>query len=319
MASASPTRLAIGVVTAAAMTFATWSAPAAAEPKPSESQLRGDLKQLNKKVDQLIERYNAKRVELAKAREAAEAAKKRLAAADQALAAAQLKVAELARLRYQSGTLGLPYYMVPPDGASAAVVEQLTAEQQAIVAGVAAARDEQKKAADAAAALARRLSADTTEVAKQRDEAEDVIGDIEKKLEDLIPFSTGRRSDGTWAPQLPSGTDNITARTRAMKAQIEKSFKLPFSVGCFRSGSSGEHPLGRACDFMMSAGGSMPTAANNALGDRIAEWTVKNRDKLGVKYVIWKQRINHGSGWNAMSNRGSITENHYDHVHISMH
>ncbi|WP_049573442.1 hypothetical protein [Nonomuraea sp. SBT364] len=319
MASASPTRLAIGVITAAAMTLATWSAPAAAEPKPDETQLRGELKQLNKKVDQLIERYNLKRVELAKAREAAEAADKRLAAADQALAAAQQKVAELARLRYQSGSLALPFYMLPPDGGSAAVMEQLTAEQQAVVDGAAAARAEQKKAADEAAALARDISADTAEAAKQRGEAEDVIGDIKKKLEDLIPFSTGRRSDGSWAPQLPSGSDNITSRTRAMKAQIEKNFKLPFTVGCFRAGSSGEHPLGRACDFMMSTGGGMPTATDNALGDRIAEWTIKNRDKLGVKYVIWKQRINHGSGWSAMSDRGSITENHFDHVHISMH
>jgi hypothetical protein len=69
---------------------------------------------------------------------------------------------------------------------------------------------------------------------------------------------------------------------------------------------------------MMSTGGTMPTADHDALGDRIAAWAIKNKDKLGVKYVIWKQRINQGSGWSAMSDRGSITENHYDHVHISM-
>jgi peptidoglycan DL-endopeptidase CwlO len=315
VASASPARLAI--FTAAAVTFGIVAMPAAAEPKPSEAQLRTELKQLNTKVDQLIERYNLKRVELAEAKKAAEAAKKRLAGADQALAAARQRVAELAQLRYQSGALNLPAYVMPPDGGGAALLEQLTAEQQAIVDSVEAARAEQKKAADEAAKLAREISADAAEVAKQRDGAEDVIDDIGEKLEKLIPFSSGRRSDGTWAPQLPTGSDNITARTRAMKAQIEKAFKLRFTVGCFRSGSSGEHPLGRACDFMMSAGGTTPAAADSALGDQIAEWTIKNRDKLGVKYVIWKQRINHGSGWSAMSDRGSITENHYDHVHIS--
>ena len=96
------------------------------------------------------------------------------------------------------------------DGASAALLEQLTAEQTAVVQGVVDARDEKKNAADEAAALARDISADTAEVAEQRDEAEDVIDDIQKKLKDLIPFSTGRRSDGSWAPQLPSGADNIT-------------------------------------------------------------------------------------------------------------
>ncbi|WP_336209890.1 coiled-coil domain-containing protein [Nonomuraea sp. LPB2021202275-12-8] len=328
MAAASPAQLAIGVITAAAVALipatgsAAVSGPAAAtttaDPKPTESRLRAELKALNQKVDKLIERYNLKRVELAEAQKAAEAAKKRLDTADEALTTAQRRVAELASLRYQNGGMPLPTIVMPPDGAAAAVLEQLTANQTAVVQGVADARDEKKKAADDAAALARDISADTAEVAKQRDDAKDVIGDIQKKLQELVPFSTGRRSDGSWAPQLPSGADNITGRTRAMREQIQKNFRLPFSVGCFRSGGGGEHPLGRACDFMMSTGGSMPSAVNNVLGDSIAAWTLQNRDKLGVKYVIWKQRINHGSGWSAMSDRGSVTENHYDHVHVSM-
>ncbi|WP_327105760.1 coiled-coil domain-containing protein [Nonomuraea glycinis] len=320
MAAASPAHLAIGVITAAAVIFipATVSSVASAEPKPTEAQLRKELKGLNQKVDKLIERYNLKRVELAKAKQAAEVAEKRLATAEEALTAARGRVSELANLRYQNGGMALPTWVVPPDGASAALLEQLTAEQTAVVQGVVDARDEKKNAVDEAAALARDISADTAEVAEQRDEAEDVIDDIQKKLKDLIPFSTGRRSDGSWAPQLPSGADNITGRTRLMREQLQKNFRLPFSVGCFRSGGGGEHPLGRACDFMMSTGGSLPSAVNNALGDSIAAWTIENRNKLGVKYVIWKQRINHGSGWSPMSNRGSVTENHYDHVHISM-
>ncbi|MEV4105793.1 hypothetical protein AB0J42_36620 [Nonomuraea sp. NPDC049649] len=316
----------MGWITAAAVMFTPFlttfvtAAPAAAEPKPTEAQLRKELKQLNTKVDKLIERYNLKRVELAEARKKAEAAEERLATAEKTLAAAEDRVAELAQLQYQNGGgMRLPSMMTLPDGRSVALLEQLTAEQQAQVAKVAKARDERKRAADEAAALAEEIAADAAEVAGQRKEAEGVIKDIQKKLEDLVPFATGRRSDGTWAPQLPSGPDNITPRTRLMKTEIAKNFALPYTVGCFRSGSSGEHPLGRACDFMMSVGGTMPTPANSALGDRIADWAIKNRAKLGVKYVIWKQRINHGSGWRGMSDRGSITENHYDHVHISMH
>ncbi|WP_043640097.1 coiled-coil domain-containing protein [Nonomuraea candida] len=317
MAASSPAILAIGLITAAAVAVLP-ATPAQAAPKPSESQLRGQLKQLNNKVDKLIEKYNLKRVELAEAQEAAKAAAARLAAAEQALATAEQRVAEIARLRYQNGDPSLPGIMLPTDVAGAALLEQLTAEQQAVVASVAKARDDKERASQEAAALADRIKADTATVAEQRDEAEDVIEDIKKKLEDLVPYATGRNSDGSWAPQLPTGSDNITSRTRLMKAQVEKNFALPYTVGCFRSGSSGEHPLGRACDFMMSAGGAMPSAANLALGDRIADWALANKDKLGVKYVIWKQRINQGSGWRAMSDRGSITENHFDHVHISM-
>ncbi|MGP3961467.1 coiled-coil domain-containing protein [Nonomuraea sp. 3N208] len=318
MAASSPASLAIGLITAAAVAFFPATAASAA-PKPTESELRAQLKKLNSKIDKLIEQYNLKRVELAKAQQAAKTADERLATAEQTLTAAQQRVAEIARLRYQNGNPPVPGFMMPANGGSAAVLNQLTAEQQAFVLGVAKARDDKEKAAEEAAALAAEIRKDAAEVDEQRDEAEDVIEDIKNKLEDLVPFGTGRNSDGSWAPELPTGADNITPRTQLMREQVRKNFSLPYTVGCFRSGSGGEHPLGRACDFMMSTGGSMPTAANLALGDRIAEWAIKNTDKLGIKYVIWKQRINHGSGWSTMGNRGSITENHFDHVHISMH
>nr|WP_055510396.1 hypothetical protein [Nonomuraea pusilla] len=323
MAASSPAnhaRLVHAVCLIAAATVAlTPTAPAAAAPKPTEKQLRAELKKLNGKVDKLIEQYNLKRVDLAKAQEAEKAARRRLTDAEKALSTAEQRVADIARLRYQVGDASLPTVLLPQAGQRAAVLEQLAAEQQAVIQSVAKARDDGKRAADEATALAAGIRADAAEVATQRDEAQDVIDDIEKKLKDLVPFSPGRRPDGSWAPQLPTGSDNITPRTSAMRGLIQKNFALPFTVGCFRSGSSGEHPLGRACDFMMSSGGTMPTAADNALGDRIAAWALQNRTKIGVKYVIWKQRINSGSGWRPMSDRGSITENHYDHVHISMY
>ncbi|WP_327090517.1 hypothetical protein OIE66_07785 [Nonomuraea sp. NBC_01738] len=317
MAVASPATLAIGLITAAAL--ALTPATASAAPKPTEKQLRAELKTLNAKVDKLIEGYNAKRVALAKAKDAEKAAKGRVSAADEAVADAQKRVAEIARLRYQGGGPTLPgLFLTPYSGGGFAVLEQLTDEEQAIVQGMAAARDEKQKAADEAAALTVEIGDQAAQVAKERKDAEDVIKDIQAKLQELMPFGTGKRSDGSWAPELPSGSDNITSRMRIIREEIKKQFKLPYEVGCYRSGGGGEHPLGRACDFMMSTGGSMPSAANQALGDQIAAWAIKNRSRFGVKYVIWKQRINMGSGWRAMSDRGSVTENHFDHPHISM-
>lgn len=317
MAVASPATLAIGLITAAAL--ALNPATALAAPKPSEKQLRADLKKLNGKVDKLIESYNGKRVALAKAKDAEKVAKEHLAAAELKLATAEQRVAEIARLRYQGADPSLPGLFLTPSAGGAAVLQQLSDEEQAVVQGVAAARDEKKKAADAAAALTTQIGGQVAEVAADREDAEKVIKDIQDKLQELAPFGTGRRSNGTWAPELPSGSDNITSRMRIIREEIKKNFKLPYEVGCYRAGSSGEHPLGRACDFMMSTGGSMPTAANQALGDQIAAWAIKNKSRFGVKYVIWKQRINMGSGWRQMSDRGSITENHFDHPHISMY
>jgi hypothetical protein len=73
-----------------------------------------------------------------------------------------------------------------------------------------------------------------------------------------------------------------------------------------RAGTS-DHPAGRAVDFM----------TDRASGDALADCALENMDALGVSYIIWEQRINHGSGWELMEDRGGVTANHFDHVHIS--
>ena len=84
----------------------------------------------------------------------------------------------------------------------------------------------------------------------------------------------------------------------------------------------GEHPLGRACDFMLSTGGVMPAASWIQKGYDIAAWAQANASRLGIMYIIYRQRIwdvrMASSGWVPMENRGGITANHYDHVHISV-
>ncbi|WP_232665020.1 hypothetical protein [Pseudonocardia sp. TRM90224] len=73
-----------------------------------------------------------------------------------------------------------------------------------------------------------------------------------------------------------------------------------------RAGTS-DHPSGKAIDFMIG----------RAAGDQLAQCALNNKKELGITYVIWRQRINYGSGWEAMEDRGSPTANHYDHVHVS--
>ncbi|GLX00847.1 hypothetical protein [Microtetraspora sp. NBRC 16547] len=225
----------------------------------------------------------------------------------------------LAGLRYQTHDLDL---FGTPDLQGSVVLTQLQDEQAVLVSQFATIKAERKAAADAAAALIAQIKTRSEEVAKQREAAEKLIGDITDKLDQLIPVAPGKLPGGGWTPELPSGSDNITPRTRLMKTQVAEHFDLRYSVGCYRAeNDGGEHPLGRACDFMMSSGGSMPSPDMKALGDGVAAWAIENGSKLGVKYVIWQQRIyNLGSpGWRTMSDRGGITANHYDHVHISMY
>jgi hypothetical protein len=82
------------------------------------------------------------------------------------------------------------------------------------------------------------------------------------------------------------------------------------NIGGYRSGDSGDHGSGRAVDVMTSS---------FAQGDAVAAFVQAHAGEFNVKYVIWKQRIWFpGSGWRHMSDRGSATANHYDHVHISV-
>jgi hypothetical protein len=123
-------------------------------------------------------------------------------------------------------------------------------------------------------------------------------------------------------PQSPTIGDNITPRMREVRDEIDRRFGPFSSIGCYRPGSDGEHPLGRACDFMLSSGGVMPDASSIQRGYAIAAWAQANASRLGIMYIIYRQQIwdvrMASSGWVPMPDRGSITANHYDHVHISV-
>ena len=78
-----------------------------------------------------------------------------------------------------------------------------------------------------------------------------------------------------------------------------------------RSGDSGDHGTGLAVDFMVPVG--------SELGDAIANFAIANMGSYGISYVIWEQQIygDWSYSWVPMEDRGSITANHYDHVHVS--
>jgi hypothetical protein len=123
-------------------------------------------------------------------------------------------------------------------------------------------------------------------------------------------------------PQSPVIGDNITPRMRQVKDAIDRRFGPFAAIGCYRQEATGEHPLGRACDFMLSTGGVMPSAPWIKRGYEIAAWAQAHAAQLGIMYIIYRQRIwdirMASAGWVPMPDRGSITANHYDHVHISV-
>jgi hypothetical protein len=85
------------------------------------------------------------------------------------------------------------------------------------------------------------------------------------------------------------------------------AFGKPEVLGVAARGGPSDHPKGRALDFVV----------DRATGDALAACVLENREALGVSYVIWRQRIDTGSGFRPMPDRGSETANHFDHVHVS--
>ncbi|MEV3923736.1 lytic transglycosylase domain-containing protein [Actinomadura coerulea] len=134
---------------------------------------------------------------------------------------------------------------------------------------------------------------------------------------------------GNWKPGsvCPAGggmVGDITRRTACVRDQIKTLFGVPRGIGCYRANGGipggGEHPLGRACDFMISSGA--PNAREVQLGYDIANWAKANAGRLGIQYIIYRQHIwspaRAGEGWRQMEDRGGLTANHYNHVHISV-
>lgn len=89
---------------------------------------------------------------------------------------------------------------------------------------------------------------------------------------------------------------------------------------CSISTYNGHHPTAdRALDILASNAYGQYPSDNYVLGDRVANFALSNWGTYRIWYVIWRQRINYndGLGWQWMADRGSITQNHYDHVHVS--
>jgi len=99
-------------------------------------------------------------------------------------------------------------------------------------------------------------------------------------------------------------------------AQVLHSLRSRFGANPTTYASHSDGPTNSADLWTAGATGGRDNR-NMASMNNLAEYCAANLRGLGLKYVIWKQRINSGSGWRAMADRGGLTANHYDHVHIT--
>ncbi|MFB9314990.1 SH3 domain-containing protein [Nocardioides plantarum] len=104
--------------------------------------------------------------------------------------------------------------------------------------------------------------------------------------------------------------DGVSANVKKVHAAVCAAFPDVTTYGTFRN--DGEHSQGLAVDIMVSG----------AEGTQIAEFVRAHSADLGVNYVIYQQQIwsveRGGEGWRGMDDRGSVTANHFDHVHVTV-
>ncbi|HFI0287841.1 TPA: LysM peptidoglycan-binding domain-containing protein [Streptococcus suis] len=121
----------------------------------------------------------------------------------------------------------------------------------------------------------------------------------------------------TTSPSTTSSYDvGLQPQVAAFRVEVANAFGITLFSG-YRAGDSGDHGKGLAIDFMVPQ--------SSALGDQVAAYAAANLASKNISYIIWKQRFYspyasiYGPAytWNLMPDRGSITENHYDHVHVS--
>lgn len=119
-----------------------------------------------------------------------------------------------------------------------------------------------------------------------------------------------------------SGTGGECTNGTSIASWVSPNLKKIHEAVCARFPSirtygtrtgAGDHGTGRAVDIMLSG----------PLGWQVANYLRENYREFGISYLIYEQKIwsveRGGEGWRGMSNRGSATANHFDHVHVSIY
>jgi hypothetical protein len=115
---------------------------------------------------------------------------------------------------------------------------------------------------------------------------------------------------GAPCPSGSSVESGIVSDAIALHRAVCAHFPQVTTYGGYRP--DGEHSDGHAIDMMVYS--------DSGLGQAVADWVRANASALKVDDVIWAQHIwtteRASEGWRSMPDRGSVTANHYDHVHV---
>jgi hypothetical protein len=324
------------VVLATVLTVFGSVLPAVADPGPDS---QGSTKALSDQLEASARSYYDIKAKLVASQQRQTVIKKNLASAQLSLVRLQAVVGNIAAARYEGAQLDVLNAIVLDSNSpndllqGGAIAEYLVWKD-----------DEQlrqlREAQDSATSAQQQLD---TEVANEKAQYA-ALDAAKRKAEKALASAgglvgpagyTGNAVDAQPAPRNPDGSFpnegcSITDPTGTGGCITPRMFHVltearlagfTHYTACWRQATWGEHPLGRACDFAADPNGfgGVAVGASKTYGTNLANWALHNADALGIIYVIWYRQIwMPGVGWSAYFGVGSPSDEHTNHVHISV-
>ncbi|MFC8181563.1 peptidoglycan DD-metalloendopeptidase family protein [Rhodococcus sp. NPDC057297] len=130
------------------------------------------------------------------------------------------------------------------------------------------------------------------------------------------PPSPSNTAEMASLPANVGSEEHFQIDTVRVARAVHAKFPQITTIGGWRPNDAyDDHPSGRAADIMID---NWSSEEGKTLGDQVKDYLWANRDYLQIDYMIWRQQYIPSQGEsNTMEDRGSPTQNHYDHVHVT--
>jgi peptidoglycan DL-endopeptidase CwlO len=337
----------ITMLVAALLALVAVASPASAAPPPSgrahaaPGDPEGGSDTLREQLTAASKGYLEAKTALARSTARQKQLTAQLAAIEKEVATRSDAVDDLAVAAYRMGRLGPVSALLnsdSPDGFldRAATLEAVATNENREVQGLIEVRNRQARAKTAIENEIRQQRKQMAVMDARRKQAERALAEEGGGDSTAGPSSgsssggtaepADRNSDGSWPDEScsvddPTTSGCLTPRTLHALRQAQAAGFTRY-VSCFRSGGSGEHPQGRACDFAAQRDGfgGVAYGGDKDYGDNLAAYFIRNADELAVLYVIWYREIwLPSSGWRSYSGGGDPASDHTNHVHLSVY
>jgi hypothetical protein len=319
-----------GLAVAAAMPATAAPRPLAA-PGDNGDDGEGGSKSLNDKLDDASKGFVEAKAKLAASKKRQQVLTTQLKTIDAQLAPQQAVLDQIVKQTYMTGRLGPMAALLTSESSQglmdrAETLQTVAVKQDAALRDLKDTRSKQEQAKIAIDAAIRDQQKQVNVMARKKAQAEAALKAANGGADATGGNGSGAASSGNYTGGSgmvddPTSGGRISQRLLFAMNQA-KADGFTRYVHCWRSQNSGEHPKGRACDFAADKGGfgGDATGASKDYGNRLANYFIKNSDRLGVLYVIWYRRIwLPSSGWKSYSGgNGDPSSDHTNHVHLSV-